>query len=988
MKLPKILKTIKTLGRLNLLFLSFVVISVILNFFSFSLYIFDFNSYIPSVLWILLSNISLVLGSILLIIKVKRHLPITHNRIEKILFSKRRFLIDAIVESYKKKTPINELDEKLEKGLNLLLKNQIIFSVLLLTSVIVFMTLFISFNTKGITEMKKFLENDVDVYYNKFISSSLPLEVKVIPKFNGDFFLYIDKVIPLAQTNGIYLGSIHTSSTNIPLFVRKYGIVKKIITLTPIYLSDLTLIDQKVEIFFKNLRISSYDHIPQIDIVRGSKIVIYLKFSHEISNVFSKPFMFQWKYSNTSNSLVISLVPKSNMVFNVEVLDVFGRRLNIGNIDVVVKQNDIPVVSIKYPEKDLTLVSKFVLEGYGEVVDNDTIVDTWMDIIVSNSLTGIVKSSKFLRGEGKGLSFKYNGEFSFILDSIKANFLPGDYIDIYVYAKDIYGAIGNNKRRIYLPTFSQIAQMMEKDLQDKKEQTLKQKDNLLQLRYDAKRGKLNPSKLSEEIETLKNFITNLSEFSEKIGEIYNQIDRTKGLSEEFEKLKNISQKLQNILNDKEFKEIVDKLSSEKTFDPEKVSRKLEDITKSITEFEMEVNRLSEFKDILKSLSQIREIEESLKRSIDDDNQNKFQNKVDEFIKSEEFNKMSDEFRDSFLEKLKQVEKSLKDKKYNNKSDVLETFKDIDFEVFKEIMKKISQMNRKQKEKFWDIYFKVLNSQILLTKSKDNIDTLSLRYAKINKDALSNEFKVVSDIIKDFRFVMLDFLKSFSLLDPSSSEVFSEIEFSVREVENEFNFFTDAVSSGISYNISQAILKMIDKTSFVLYKLLELLDNMNEGINLSPSGVSLNEIMEMYKQISKLLSEMIEEGETGEKLSKLEELLKEAIQKAKGLESRNPGDGKAREIREKLEDILSKVKDKKLQLAYDKVKNVEFNLLEYQKGMFEKGLSEKREAEKPKEYKTIKVQSIILNNNLETIKDSFIRKRYAEVINKYKKILSR
>ncbi|MEN2997541.1 MAG: hypothetical protein ABDH28_00665 [Brevinematia bacterium] len=988
MKIPVLVKSIILLGRINLSLATVISLLILILSSSIILTIFDFNSEIPSIILVILVIILLLFALVLLEVRLVKSFTFSCGRLETLLFSKRRFLLDSIMEAYNKQKSIN-IEE--EKDLKRKLKDNLVIQIrwiALLSLFLMFLTILLATEgSNGIRELYNFINSDIEVNYNRYISSDIPLRVEVKPNFRGDFFVHSESITKLTPTGKGFTAEVFTSSSNAVLLARKYGILKKIKLLSLRYLTEFSLLSQNVEVFFGSLKLSSYEYIPTLELVKGSKVFIHLDFSQDVSNVsFSRNYGIKWTKKDKSNSIVIFLVANTPKKFSIEAMDNFGRKLRIEEIELRIVTNDIPLVSIKYPEKDLTLVSRFVLEGYGEITDNHTIVDSWLDISVSNSLTGITKKIQSLRGEGRGIAFSYKEGFSFTLDSFIAGFLPGDNIKITVYAKDIYGAVGNASRSIYLPTFSEITRMMNEEINEKKKDTSSWKEELLQLKYDVTRNKVSFSQLIDKLQSLRSFITNISEFSEKAREIYEQLDRTKSLIDEFKKLEDISTKLENILNDKEFRKIVETLMREKDNNQHQALRKIDELTKAITELDMEINRLSELRDIIRSISQTREIESSLYEGIDRNDMGEFNRKVEEFLKSEEFQKMSGEFRSSFLEKIRQIDKLLKENKKNTKENFSEIFKNIDFEIFKEAMRQLSQMQKKQREKFWEIYFGVLSSQISLTKAKKEIDKLGLKIPRINLEHIKDEFKIVSDSVKNFRLTMRDFLDNFSL-EPSLSEIFSEIEYNVMEIEKDFNFFTDAVSSGVTYYVSQNIANMIGRTSSVLSKLLELLESMDKNINISPSGVSLSEIMEMYNQILKMMSQALEEKTSEEILSNLEKLLGKAIQKARELEAKSPGDGMAREIRERLEEILDKIKKGELLLANTKAKELEFNMLEYQRGMFEKGISEKREAERPKEYKAPKVENVINVQRKVYIRDPFIHSKYLEVLNNYRKMIS-
>ncbi len=979
MKLRNYLKVLKFLGFINFTVLSFLFFSLLVIVLSILFSIFDYNSYIPSIFWILLIFIFFVLLFVVVLVKVKNYFILTNRNIELILFSERKFIVDTLIEysSF-------ELDfeyKGIYKSLNLLFKRYII-TLILTFVVIIGITMFMYYSKlHGIKEFYNFFSNQVDLSYGDFISSDVPFKLLLKPRFKGDFFVYTDKFIPMVYSDHGFKIETFTSQTNVYIFCKKYGILKEVTNLTLKYLPYFSVINQNVKVFFNGIEVLNYDYIPLFDLVKGSDVFIFFDLSHNVSNVyFDSDFNLRWEHGSNSNSIVISFKAKEQGEFSFSIYDNFGRSLKIDNVKINIIDNDIPTVGIRYPEKDMRFFSSFVLEGVGDVFDRDRILDIWMEVEVSNSLTGLNKRFKVSGGENGVLFSYYGNSFNFLLDS--SRFLPGDSVILKVFAKDVYGAVGFGTRKLYLLTFVEASKIMSEELDKSKRLVSEQREELEKLKYDIRRGKVDTLKLIDELRKLQSNVINFSEFSEKLNDIYSSIDKTKSLEQEFERLNRISEKLQNVLSDREFREIVDRLYKEKVFDSLKVSEKIDDISKSLTELEIEVSRLSEFRDIIKMLSQIREIEK-LALEDKDLSKNSFKSRLEEFFKSEEFNKMSDEFKSSLFEKLKSIEKSLKNGKVS-KDEIISMFENVDFEIFKEVMKKLSEIS-KRKDRFWDFYFGILYCQISLTEAKKNIDLMSLRYPNINVSIMKNEFDTISRSIKEFRLIMRDFLENFSL-DYNAAKFISEISGIVREINNDFNFFTDAVSLGTSSGISQSVGVMINRISFVLSRLLDFFDSMNEGVNIQPSGVSLNEIMEMYKRISEMLRELLENVDNG-KLKDLEKLLEDAISKARSIQSRDPGDGRAKDLVEKLQDILEKVRGKELLKAKEYSEKLGFNLLEYQKGMFEKGLSEKRQAERPKVYKISKPKELLDSHTKKIIDNSFIRQKYFEVINSYKKFLN-
>lgn len=987
----RLINRLKFLGKAN--FVLSITLSLVFAvfLFSFLLYLLDVNDFFMPTIIILVVFILFLLPILVFVnLKLFDIFVLDNRKLEKLLFSDRKFVVDSIEEICKKGDVVENYFrlEEIQKRLFYVVKR---FALVLLL-VIFALAFFIISSYPFIYKVKDFLAwllNDVKVTSNRFVSSDIPLRLTLEPNFRGVFFVSIDdRLTPFISSNSLFYLEIGVNKDNkVKVFSKKYGIYKFIKDISFDYISDFVLIDQRVEVHFGSFKISSYDYLPSIAAVKGSIVKLYFDFSSAVSNVDLKRVKGVWSYLGSSNKVVISVPIFKSIEGGFYFYDNFGRDYKIDSFSVVIKTNDIPSVIIKYPEKDLTIsASKIVLEGYGEVIDEDEILSTWMEVYISNTLNGFF-DEYVVYNKNSGFSFEGSRSFSFSFDSSKVGVLPGDYVTINIISKDIYGAMGRSSRSIYFPTFSQLARSFKDKLNSFSSEVYSKKEELSELKYKLdNQSDIDASKLSQKLSDLKNFISNVSQYSKELKEIYENIDRTVSLYEEFQRLENISKKLNDIINDGEFNDILRKLSSDKSFHRDKVENKVSDVQKELTKLEMEINRLSEFKDIIKTISDIRNLEKLSKDAFEGsyNNLNDFEQKLREFLNSEEFNKLSEGFKSSFKEKVKGLENKLKEKTVDKKS-IEGVFKDLDFEVFKEVMRQLSELQRKQKEKFWDIYFKVLSSQVKLTKSRDNIEILGYRFPKIDPESMKSDFKNVNDAIKDFRIAIDELLLTFSK-DPSLYDVFSEIEEEVVELGRNFNLFTDAVSSGITYSVVLSIDEMVNRMSSILVKMLDLLDKMNKGMNIAPSGVSLSELIQMYKEISKLLSEMMNGGRDDKSISKLERMLKEAIEKARGLEAKNPGDNKATSIREELEDILNKMKQGKLDLAIEKVKNVDFNLLEYQRGMFEKGISEKREAERPKKYSVNKVDNILEDLKVGDVTDPYLRNKYLEIMNKYKKLI--
>jgi hypothetical protein len=590
----------------------------------------------------------------------------------------------------------------------------------------------------------------------------------------------------------------------------------------------------------------------------------------------------------------------------------------------------------------------------------------------------------------KDLNFKFDGStFTFSLDSKKEGLLPGDNIIINVIARDIYGAVGVGTRIVYLPTFSQLAKMLENELKNVSNQISSTKEDVFDLKdtiSDTSISEISKrTKILDKIEKLRNAISNIASSGEKLEEVLDTLDKYKSLSEEVNKLKNIREKLEKIMEDKEFNEIASKLSSKANLNYEGLNKKIDDLGRALTELEMEVKKINEFKDVIKTVSKFGDIENNIMRNLEANN-NKGNSEIDkqlqEFMNSEEFKKLSENLKSSLMDKIKALKNSMNKK---DSQGIQNAIKDINFELFKELMKSMAELQNKQRNELWDRYLEVLNSQVLLTKSKDNLDNLRLIYPRIDKFRMSNEISLVNEAFKVYRISVSKLIGSI-YLDISLSEDIFEIEKLLRGIEDNFYAFSSAVSSGSTYELVEILAGSINLTSFTLKKILDLGDKMREGINLSPSGVSMSELMEMYKQISSMLKDIMEgKGDSGI-LKELERLVRKAIQKARSLEASRPGDGDAKEVREELEKILDEIVRGNYSSAYDMTQKLDFNTLEYQRGMFEKGISEKREAERPKPFKSERIDNIVDSVKLEKLKSRYLRSKYIEVINNYRKAI--
>ena len=990
------IRLIRIVGILSFIAFSVLSISLVLFVFSSLLFYLENEFFIPP-FWISLSlTFAFLIAVSLWGIKLFRVLVPSLGTVENKVFGERKLIFDTIIqlekESKDPKNYIRSFDE-VEKKVDNLTTDYLKKFIILVFSLIIAIALFFTYFKIVFVDFYKFLSRDFEVSYNTFVSTDVPLKVEVSPHFNvGNVFVVVgDKVSELVRKENKFAGELAINEPKkddevltFRVLIKKYGLIWDLTNVNVNFVGTFRLLSNYVRVLYNGFEISSYDYIPDLSIVKGSEVVFEFIFSHRLSSVSVKGSNLRFVKNLSNNVTKISVTPVVGSTVNFSFTDSMGRTFELGPVYISIRTNDIPNVSIKYPEKDIMItLPSFLLDGFGEIVDNDNIIFADAYASVSNTLTSYVRKVK-------DLNFKFDGStFTFSLDSKKEGLLPGDNIIINVIARDVYGAVGVGTRIVYLPTFSQLAKMLENELKNVSNQISSTKEDVFDLKNTISDTSISEiskrTKILDKIEKLRNAISNVASSGEKLEEVLDTLDKYKALSEEVNKLKNIREKLEKIMEDKEFNEIVSKLISKANLNYGEISKKINDLGRALTELEMEVKKINEFKDVIKTVSKFSDIENSIMRNLGANN-NQGNSEIDkqlrEFMNSEEFKKLSENLKSSLMDKIKALKNSMNKK---DSQGIQNAIKDINFELFKELMKSMAELQNKQRNELWDRYLEVLNSQVLLIKSKDSLDNLRLIYPRIDKFRMSNEISLVNEAFKVYRISVSKLIGSI-YLDISLSEDIFEIEKLLRGIENSFYAFSSAVSSGSTYELVEILAGSINLTSFTLKKILDLSDKMREGINLSPSGVSMSELMEMYKQISSMLKDIMEgKGDSGI-LKELERLVRKAIEKAKSLEASRPGDGNAKEVREELEKILDEIVRGNYSSAYDMTQKLDFNTLEYQRGMFEKGISEKREAERPKSFKSERIDNIVESVKLEKLKSRYLRSKYIEVINNYRKAI--
>jgi hypothetical protein len=992
------IRLIRIVGILSFIAFSVLSISLVLFVFSSLLFYLGNEFFIPP-FWISLSlTFAFLIAVSLWGIKLFRVLVPSLGTVENKIFGERKLIVDTIIQLEKEsKDPrdyILSFDE-VEKKIDNLTTDYLKKFVILAFSLIIAITLFFTYFKIVFVDLYKFLSRDFEVSYNTFVSTDVPLKVGVSPHFNvGNVFVVVgDKVSELMRRENKFAGELAINEPKkddevltFRVLIKKYGLIWDLTNVNVNFVGTFKLLSNYVRVLYNSFEISSYDYIHDLNIVKGSEVVFEFIFSHRLSSVSIKGSNLRFIKNLSNNVAKISVTPVVGSTVNFSFTDSMGRTFELGPVYISIRTNDVPNVSIKYPEKDMMItLPSFLLDGFGEIVDSDDIILADAYASVSNTLTSYVRKVK-------DLNFKFDGStFTFSLDSKKEGLLPGDNVIINVIAKDVYGAVGVGTRIVYLPTFSQLAKMLENELKNFSNRISSTKEDVFDLKNTISDTSISEiskrTKILDKIEKLRNAISNVASSGEKLEEVLDTLDKYKALSEEVNKLKNIREKLEKIMEDKEFNEIVSKLGSKANLNYEGINKKIDDLGRALTELEMEVKKINEFKDVIKTVSKFSDIENSIMRNLGANNNqgnSEIDKQLQEFMNSEEFKKLSENLKSSLMDKIKALKNSMNKK---DSQGIQNAIKDINFELFKELMKSMAELQNKQRNELWDRYLEVLNSQVLLINSKDSLDNLRLIYPRIDKFRMSNEISLVNEAFKVYRISVSKLIDSV-YLDISLSEDIFEIEKLLRGIEDNFYAFSSAVSSGSTYELVEILAGSINLTSFTLKKILDLVDKMREGINLSPSGVSMSELMEMYKQISSMLKDIMEgKGDSGI-LKELERLVRKAIEKARSLEASRPGDGDAKEVREELEKILDEIVRGNYSSAYYMTQKLDFNTLEYQRGMFEKGISEKREAERPKPFKSERIDNIVESVKLEKLKSRYLRSKYIEVINNYRKAIMR
>ncbi len=967
----------------SILSISLVMISIcaVLVFYSHTLSFKVFSVYIPGIIPATVISIFFLATLIYLVKYLRRKFLIKYEDFEKSFFGKKNFFIPSVIQAKKEKLVEILLDQKD------IIKKLVKFSTIK-TSISLLITLFficlsiISWNLGNyyVKDLIDFLSLSHNLTYSEFFSDDIPLNVKLKPKYQIQkaFLNFSNDIVELSKHDDTFEENLYPKniSTEYRILAHKYGLLLEISKFRSMYIPEFSIVSSRVKVFFKGKEIFSQDYSGYIELVSGSEILFEFVFSRKVKSVYS-PYHNLKIYSNV---VFLKALPNKSTVIQVKVEDTFGKNLIISNL-VYVKTNSPPKIVFSSPNKDLKITSsQFSVEFAGEILDEEEIKSATVRIISTNKLTEYVKIHKsFLIPEKEN--------FNFTISSEEYNFSPGDIVNIEVLAKDIYESVGKGSRVLNFPTFSELAKEWKESTEKISKDTQKDIQNITEIKKEISKNELTSNKLLEISKKLKSIASNFANStlneSQNIIENYKYLDETLSIISEINRFENIINQLSNILTTEKISELVESFRDQKEFILRKSEHldSIEKIRDKLTELEFQVNRLKEFSDAISLAGDIKELGKMLKEEI---KQDKLSEKIREITKKDQFKNLASEIKNSLMEKLKMIENMKKSQKLTKES-IDKIIEEMSFELFREMLKNALNMVQNQKKITWEAYTNILNIQKGISEAKKFFSTKSIRYPRINVEISRKYTTLINQLVKDYRENVSKLLNSI-VLDPSYAQIYNQLRDLFIAFEENFYMFNLAISSGITLSIYQNLDHMILTTSKTLSKILDIIDKINENMQISAGGgVSMEELIELQQKISEMLSKLLgQEVPNQESLSKLEELIKQAISKAEELGNKY-GISEANEIKKNLEELFEKVKTRKLDESLTKSKSIENNLLEYQKGMFKKGISAKFEAEKPKPFKLEKT-TVDKINYTELFKNSPFRKEYIEIINNYKKIL--
>lgn len=590
-------------------------------------------------------------------------------------------------------------------------------------------------------------------------------------------------------------------------------------------------------------------------------------------------------------------------------------------------------IYIKYNAKDEVGISKINILGY---LQNKLITERRKQFLNTNTYISYHKHIE---------EYEKNIEKTYLYDSTTYGgyFLPGDILQIYVVAENVFGKSSYTKISAYIPTFPELQKLLSTTIENLQSQ-IKKLEKIMEQAENAESEKVYK-------ELLENVGKNLEDIERDLKEL-------ELLAEELEKNVSTIEQLQKLVGDMK-KEIKNMKNTET----------IRDIKQMLSLMRKTLETLKNFSDIEKALKTIKEMEETIRSLISEEEKYKFLRKSLDTLKDIPLVKSNPVLKD----KMEKLEEALGEKNLvmveNNLQEIKNILEDLKkYEATKDIgnLKKILE----------EVY---LEEAYYLGILQDRYKNFTGEGGWESIDGLN---KAIVAGIQALPFYLTK-IEGIIATQPILIPYMLKLRNIHQEILIQFDSYKSAILDRIKPLVIvsyRAIFENYLKFEEILLELISLLNNMEEA-QAKADIYSLDQLISLQQQLVNAMKQFLESsGEQAQKLLKsIEELQKRISSIANKLFKEAGG------IKEEIKAVERDIEERRIsQETFERAKKILQNLLEYKKGIQEKGLSEKRKAERPQPY-VVKPPQPELSPHLYTIPLN-LSKYDKEILEKYVELL--
>ncbi len=903
--------------------------------------------------------------------------------LEKRLFGKRMFIIDTLVELKKKKNDIHtrELIRNLENrpeyhkeirstGFKILKIS--IFFILLNLFLLTLIICFVPHAFEKKVKVENFLERknfNIILPYFYTIGEKLEIHFPIIKELDK-VILVISNTLFEIKSESFSLPEKWTQNENLPLkiYVVKYGLKKLVINKMIYGTIKFLPVELRHRIIYPENLIEPEENegIKSMEVYYGVKLSIFGKMSKEIKSI-DVNIPCRNIEINRENFLLI-LEPKKKENFSINLKSIYNDTCLLNDLKINLLENKAPELTIEFPKEEIILKqSLWKLSALINGSDDQGINKISVDCTIEND----DKNLSFLRIKK---SFSYNfpaeKELQKILSytSRDLELLPGDRAIFRVKAYDIFGKASEEKNfSLYSPDFEWLEKIFNASLKDIKE-------ILSNIGIDMISGKEMENIKKEKY--LKDLLS-LSNTLDGMEKIFQNSQETKEL---IEKMKSISKKIEDFLNNKdEFLTFEENLK-------ENINLKFENPKEYLWQMEKLLEVLNLQKEIVKKEKLINDIKNLL---------NELKNEVvkERFDKNfEAYKKFLAAKKDSFFND----EKPLIDELLRE-ADNLKFKDEKSFYTSEELIKKLSEnlnkslISKKNKSKniaIENLLFMIeetLLCHIINEEIKNLIPSIVTEEQIIKLKAIFSSIESLKKLYREklgFYFILYkDFYKPIEIMQDIENIISETLE-NLKEKKN------------ILFKSLPELSFKLRGLYFSLKSFIRFLENTDsESSSPTPLTLSLSELIKMQQLITMGLEKMLSEKKGSPEYEDLKEelsKLQESINKNFSRLLKEGAFSKGRDISEDMGNILKDIIEERVsEKTVEKSKKLEEKLLKSKKGLEKKGIQEERVAERPNEFIITPPENLILKpevkKEFEEIKN--LPFYYKKLIERYKKEMS-